>query len=762
MLPFRPAAEPSRASPQDPPGQGTAKERQSESGLSGTPQKASDDTDQHRVARDAEIDNGSEASTTPESLDPTGPEQNMPIATYRAPSVLPSEDPTSSGGPSLALPSLVGLDKLPIPRPTRSLEWPELPLHLEFDQAIRETPFEVHIEGPSESSTTVDTACLNPDDNPPLPWKFEFWWEAGTLHSSAGTLESAFLSLSCRSTKVIGATVGGSNGVSESTRASTMLVLVPTPDVPLHIAVDNEDNARWARKQRRGELVGALRVHFWRTHTGSQGANGPYRETSQHISNFSASAPSTTATPARPSATGGSSRRLLGGGGFGSGEDDDPQDGDGGGFRHPEGAMRQQTRRFACPFQKWRPQIFRHCLRRHRNVSEVKRHVIDNHYIFRCPQCHTSLRTPLARTAHYTNTGCGATPTPDLTPGHISEQQLAIIKRRPVRKSLEQQWRDLFRTIFPNEPQPRDVYVDRRVDRTIRYIEYQYDTCCRYFLRKHQAERAREDPFLDQFETLEAQREAVADQFIPSVMLDLDGQGTPGWSPPSAFWSGPRDYDNQIRSTAHGTPLTLDALGQTHGEPTEPYTVQPLEPSHVSPPPFNWDIGSPFNLQPTIQPTILPDATHAVLGYHSMPTQLVEQQPPAVPQPGQAFEHQVDRQTDEDIFAIIASHHTHNAGNTMSQLDSLDENHIGNNNTAFSVGYSVFAGAPSLPAPQRLAPVATAADGSLYTPPQPKGNSDDAATGPLATLVHRHMQWADIGPITPSHSTSSYVPYQDM
>ncbi|GAB1319870.1 C2H2-type domain-containing protein [Madurella fahalii] len=735
MLPFQPNA------------QATAEERQAEPA---TPRKASDDINQQPrhdapqtqsgglAGDDRDAENVSEASTAP--ANPVVLDPNMALAVYRAPSVLPSEDVTSYGGPSLVPPTLSTWDNVPTPRTTKSMEWPELPLHLQFDQKIRNTPFEVRPEGSSTSSTTV-TPQQDSENTLPLPWKYEFWWKDGALHSSWGPLRSARVSYSRQSIEISGATVGGSNGISESTHPPT--ALVARSDVSLHDAMRLEDEAYWAMRQRRGALAEFLVAHYWITHS-PQRANRRNGETGQHSTNLPGPAPYTSTISARPSAKRGSSRRLVNGGGSGSGEDDDQDDGDDR-FLSAQDLVLKRTRYLACPFQKWRPQNYKHCFYRLRYVYEVKNHVLANHFAPRCPECHRCFRTKRALTVHCTGTGCGARLTPDPAPDRISEQQRAIIRKRPVRKSVEQQWRDLFTTLFPNEPQPRDIYLDRRAEDAMEYISHHYHRCCRNVLHTHQAERARDDPFWYQFDTLEAQREAVAEQFIPTLMFDFNAQEHSDWSPALALDSDSRDRapdtvatgsslsppgENQNQSLAPGiTPSTLDSLRQLHGEHTGPRHFQPLGPLHAGP---TWHLGSQFNVQPTIP---MSHVHHAELDYQPITTQVVEQQPLVLPQLGQDVDLQLHRPPNEDLFAVAPQH---NDGNTMFQPVPYSNNSSSSINPAISTGFPAVGwvtGPPFVLGPQGFAPVAVAGS-FLYAPTPTNGTCDNSTTGYIPPSSH--------------------------
>lgn len=653
----------------------------------------------------------------------------MSFAMYRAPSVPPSEDLASSGGPSLVPPTLATVDNVPTPLPTRSEGWPDLTHQFESDetlQKIRNQPFELEPEELSTSSVTA-TAEGGTENSYPLLWRVEFRWEDGILHFVGGRPGSMPILFSRQSTVVsdatVGdATVGDSDGISESTLTSAAqhaLVLSLGSDIPSQIAValEIEEEAYWAREQRREELAKLLVDHYRRTHT-AQGANPRNRETSQHTTSFPSFAPYTIATPVRRSPTGRFSRRLVNGGGSGGGEDDDPDDGNHG-FRHREGPVLERTRHFACPFQKWRPQIYKQCFHRHRHVSEVKKHVIKRHYLRQCPRCHRHFNRKLALAAHH-DRGCDARPAPDSTPGHISAQQLAIIRKRPVNKSLEQQWRELFATIFPNEPQPRDIYVDRRADDAMQQIANHYQDCCRHVL---QAEQARmDDPWLGRFDTLEAQRDAVAEQFIPLVMYDFESQETSDWSRAFALNASfpnngpgtaatdssllPPD-NHQIQSLAHSSfALMRDSLAQNHSDLTGIYNLQLSGLSRAPPLPSDWHLGSQFCIQP-INP---PDANHAALDYPSTNAHVVGLQAPVVPQLGHYIDAQLQPQANNDVSVVAPQY--------MFQQSPIRNNgsiNIGSINRVSSFGSSTVAWPSFLPGTSRL-PAGVVASSSLQAP----------------------------------------------
>ena len=548
---------------------------------------------------------------------PAVPDFDIPFATYQPPSALPSEDVTSSGGLSLVPPS-TGATKL--------TEWPELLPHLQYDEKVRSLELELPPpESPGPSSTAM--ARQDPDDRPCLPWRFEFWWKDGALHSPGGPLKSSGRSHFPGSSHAGGATVGGSVGIPESSRARSVVTERSTASVTSEISLDTavrlEDEAWWFMRQRRGDLTKLLIAHYWRTHP-PQG-NGRRDQNAHGFSDVPRSAPYTSAMRGQPSTRGKPSRRLVDNGGYGEDEGDDQDDDDL--SLLPGRSARKRPRNLACPFQKWRPQYFHHCHNNRRYLSDVQRHVKDIHYTLRCPECYTALRTQLALAKHSRDTGCGARPTPDLIPGHISEQQLAAIQKLSGKRGVEKQWRGIFSILFPDDPQPRSIYFSSGVDD---FIDYFLDYSQRHgetVLRSLQAQQAAMDPFFNLYDTPQAQREAVLQQqFIPTLILRIMAQDPLNWPPrPVSGSSGtgtadmhaalqPLECQNRdsaqtrsTESTALSGQLTeLDVITQPYGHqpPGPPPAIRMSYPDlQYNQPPNPPSFGIPpveFSYRPTV------------------------------------------------------------------------------------------------------------------------------------------------------------------
>jgi hypothetical protein len=132
-----------------------------------------------------------------------------------------------------------------------------------------------------------------------------------------------------------------------------------------------------------------------------------------------------------------------------------------------------------------------------------------------------------------------------------------------------------------------------------------------------------------------------------------------------------------------------------------------------------------------------------------MDTNLVEQQPPMVPQPGQDFDLLLHHQPIEDILAAFDSQFANNNSNTLLQ-PAFHGNSPGLSMDAFISADSSF-----LPEIQGLAPVPAAAGGSLSAPTPADASFDYGATSPLTTFVQPYIQWPDAASETPSLFNSS-------
>ncbi|KAK0752976.1 hypothetical protein B0T18DRAFT_385114 [Schizothecium vesticola] len=632
MLPFRPQ-----------PAQHASTE-EAQSG-SATPRKNSDDESHdhslHAVSEDV-------PDTTEVSMRltiPATPDSNIPLAAYRTPSILPSEDVTSSGGLSFAQSSI----DIFVRRSAGPSVWPELSPHPEYPQATGEVELELlsdHSPGPSATTT----ARQDPEDRLCFPWRHEFWWEDGVLQSTGGPVKSKHRPYSSpRSSQAGGTATGGSIGMLEPTRAP--IVTTERSAISLPTAVFLEEEAYWDMRWRRGQLVKRFVDHFWRTHPPQRG-NQQNQGNARQFNNCPRPGPYTRDTRDKPSTGGGSSRRLFNDEGNGNNSEGDDQDDD---DLPPlsERPAGKRSKYLACPFQKWRPQHFEHCYNNHRYLSDVQRHVEKTHYISRCPTCHSVYRTPLTLQLHLFNSRCDGRPILDLTPGHITEQRLAAVRELSARSGTEQQWRAMFGILFPNEPQPPSIYVGRRAKELIQYIVRYAERHRPVVFPQLQAQLAHDIPSLYRSENAEALLLAAVQQFVPTLMLEIMAQDVPDWPP----WAVPdSDSDTDPADTALSRPLpgwqnwglgpmargleSLAELDESSQPPEQPYIASSLH----------------SNSQLAHQPIApLPCIQAVELGYQPTATYPMDQAALLFPQlVGQDFTPQFYSVPNEDFLALAA------------------------------------------------------------------------------------------------------------
>lgn len=124
------------------------------------------------------------------------------------------------------------------------------------------------------------------------------------------------------------------------------------------------------------------------------------------------------------------------------------------------------SRRFACPFRKKNPLLYRHdqCKHGYKRISDVKQHLYRRHMTYICNRCGSEFADESKLTKHQTQEeACKVIPEESREdPGGITPRQKALLHRRGDPKTDErEQWGIMWRIVFPSytqlEPSP---YVD--------------------------------------------------------------------------------------------------------------------------------------------------------------------------------------------------------------------------------------------------------------------------------------------------------------
>ncbi|KAM0315022.1 hypothetical protein ACHAPQ_011685 [Fusarium lateritium] len=155
--------------------------------------------------------------------------------------------------------------------------------------------------------------------------------------------------------------------------------------------------------------------------------------------------------------------RATGGSG-GDGDEDSGEDGQG-----PSSAAKSGDIRYlACPFLKWNPTRFaKTCTRKFKQIRNVKYHLERIHQGTYCPECETIFSEENI-TAHR----CDAD---RVRPRAImTEEKFLKIKAIPgseVEWKKKQQWHEIWKIIFPNDPPCLSPYFNKEAERRLNEAE---------------------------------------------------------------------------------------------------------------------------------------------------------------------------------------------------------------------------------------------------------------------------------------------------
>ncbi|KAI1174929.1 hypothetical protein F4777DRAFT_354452 [Nemania sp. FL0916] len=128
--------------------------------------------------------------------------------------------------------------------------------------------------------------------------------------------------------------------------------------------------------------------------------------------------------------------------------------------RHNRDSGRQKS--LACPFQKKNSRDYKSCSKYTlRRIKDVKQHIYRHHCKpeLYCPRCSQNFKSPTERDNHIRDAGCmlKEMPNPD---GIITDNQRKELKNYKSRgMSIEQQWVELWKVIFPGAVPPRSPHI---------------------------------------------------------------------------------------------------------------------------------------------------------------------------------------------------------------------------------------------------------------------------------------------------------------
>ncbi|KAK0645725.1 hypothetical protein B0T16DRAFT_411811 [Cercophora newfieldiana] len=307
----------------------------------------------------------------------------------------------------------------------------------------------------------------------------------------------------------------------------------------------------------------------------------------------------------------------------------------------------------ACPFYKFDPNAHRDCRRFGiSRVKDVKQHLYRKHFS-QTPsgQPNDGFGTPEYLGAENAHEAYGSRDD-EPVPGSISEEQWKeLLKQRYQSrgKSVEDQWNDIWRTLFPARDPPRSIYLDndddgevlsrlrafwsrRRADITSKTIResgtdagsfhasnstraaHLFDQVIKTFLTEFEAESTMQAPSVNAYPD-------TADDLL-YVMMDNDSVASIATDPRFVIENGGFLPDYEQYSTPEVKPAALwqsqsyfsasnrdiSACPSTNSLPDTIYESKPFQFSLASGPESNRDWVSPWDVAPseTYDPTAFP------------------------------------------------------------------------------------------------------------------------------------------------------------
>lgn len=132
----------------------------------------------------------------------------------------------------------------------------------------------------------------------------------------------------------------------------------------------------------------------------------------------------------------------------------------------------KNERSFACPYCKWKPVTYGNCQDAVlKEISRVKQHLFRKHVgPVQCVHCYAEFRTSELRDAHLLQRSC--TTLPRRTMEYMTEDMQTRIKRRvDPKKTKSEQWYEIYAILFPNDPVPKDPYLDEVISAELTALE---------------------------------------------------------------------------------------------------------------------------------------------------------------------------------------------------------------------------------------------------------------------------------------------------
>ena len=436
----------------------------------------------------------------------------VPIANYETPSNAPSEATQSSCGETFSIFTAGTLQSRWAAQPPRPLL--ACKDFIVYNDATRALPFE--IDGhPEVSGSRAPTPY-------PLPWLYEFSWTDGAILFAGDPLNTA--KTRSRPSELGDATFGDSmeRSATVTTHAMTCksadeVTCKSSSSANLRRAVFERGQPQKEIEEARAYLLEQLEAH-WRSHPPQRSAS---RQKGKGPAHQAGPRPSTRAASRSSSKRGFAGGRRRIGQGSGDGDEDDDGEGDSAPAA-TSSTSNAQNRWYACPYQKWRPQHYLfECGAGFRRINDVKTHLLKKHFAITCPRCRSIYDDEDLLRLHLL-TGCGKPPRSRPDDCIMSERQRDTISAHFGGKKMlhHEQWRFLFRTLFPNEPFPESIYLHPRQGKYRDFLESWVLSAGKKTLNDIRS-RALDIPHFSGNEPKESQLEAVMAQFFTLLLQDV-------------------------------------------------------------------------------------------------------------------------------------------------------------------------------------------------------------------------------------------------
>lgn len=132
----------------------------------------------------------------------------------------------------------------------------------------------------------------------------------------------------------------------------------------------------------------------------------------------------------------------------------------------------KNERSFACPYCKWRPVTYGNCQRAVlKEISRVKQHLFRIHVApIHCVHCYTQFESSELRDAHLLQRSCKTAPRRN-TEFMTEDMMNRIRKRVDPKKTKSEQWYAIYAVLFPEDPLPKDPYVDEVISAELSALE---------------------------------------------------------------------------------------------------------------------------------------------------------------------------------------------------------------------------------------------------------------------------------------------------